>query len=236
MFLYLIKAVISPKVKISIYRARLLASWGTLVRLTKSSIGWCWNSHAIFSSASCNVGILAKAFRSCNLTTCSHIHTQPAALPTFGMIMPISGRSSLEFENKRQRRDYFQLVHSILVDGPVKKTQWSHLPIVFSEENVDLLSFPPHRCTGHWRQHTRLDHRKNPGRHGKLCRYNLFKHLWPHEHRPQPPAASGCPAHRLRGQTCKCPRKDNSSSILRGSLKPKDRTCYLRCRGNELPL
>ena len=29
-----------------------------------------------------------------------------------------------------------------MVEGPVKKTQWSHLPIVFSEEDVDLLSFP----------------------------------------------------------------------------------------------
>ena len=29
-----------------------------------------------------------------------------------------------------------------MVEGTVKKTQWSHLPIVFFEEDVDLLSFP----------------------------------------------------------------------------------------------
>jgi hypothetical protein len=69
-------------------------------------------------------------------------NAQPAALPTFGMIMPISGGSSLEFENKKQRRNYFRQVHSIMVDGPVQKTQWSHMPIVFSEEDVNLLSFP----------------------------------------------------------------------------------------------
>ena len=46
-------------------------------------------------------------------------NTQPAVLPTFGMIMPISGGSSLEFENKKQRRNYFRQVHSIMVDGPV---------------------------------------------------------------------------------------------------------------------
>jgi len=57
------------------------------------------------------------------------------------MIMPISGGSSLEFENKRQRKNYFRQVHSIMVDGPVLKTQWSHMPIVFSEEDVNLLSF-----------------------------------------------------------------------------------------------
>jgi len=34
-------------------------------------------------------------------------NAQPSALPTFGMIMPISGGSSLEFENKKQRRNYF---------------------------------------------------------------------------------------------------------------------------------
>ena len=96
--------------------------------------------------------------------------------------------------------------------------------------------FSPHRCTGHRRQHTRLDHQKNPGRHGKLRRYHLRKHLRSHEHRLQPSAASRCPAHRLRGQTSKRPRKDNSSSILWGSLKPKDRTRNLRCRRNELPL
>ena len=28
------------------------------------------------------------------------------------------------------------------MDGPVKKTQWSHMPIVFYEKDVDLLSFP----------------------------------------------------------------------------------------------
>ena len=28
------------------------------------------------------------------------------------------------------------------MDGPVKKIQWSHMPITFSEEDVDLLSLP----------------------------------------------------------------------------------------------
>jgi len=46
-------------------------------------------------------------------------NAQAAALPTFGMIIPISGGSSLEFENKKQRKNYFRQVHSIMVDGPV---------------------------------------------------------------------------------------------------------------------
>jgi hypothetical protein len=64
------------------------------------------------------------------------------ALPTFGMIMPITGGSSLEFENKRQRCNYFREVHNILVDGLVVKTQWSHMPITFSEQDINLVSYP----------------------------------------------------------------------------------------------
>jgi hypothetical protein len=64
------------------------------------------------------------------------------ALPTFGTIMPIVGGSLLEFENKRQRRDYFRQVHRILVDGLVVKTQWSHMPITFFEQDVNLISYP----------------------------------------------------------------------------------------------
>jgi len=40
------------------------------------------------------------------------------------MIMPISEGSSLEFGNKRQRRDYFRQVHSIMLEGVFKRTQW----------------------------------------------------------------------------------------------------------------
>ena len=39
------------------------------------------------------------------------------ALPTFGMIMAISGGSSLEFDNKRQIKNYFRQVHSIISEG-----------------------------------------------------------------------------------------------------------------------
>jgi hypothetical protein len=50
--------------------------------------------------------------------------------------------SSLDFENKQQRRDYFQQVHNIMVDGPVVKTQWSHIPISFSEQDANIISYP----------------------------------------------------------------------------------------------
>jgi len=58
------------------------------------------------------------------------------------MITPISEGSSLEFENKRQRKNYFGQVHSILPEGIFKRTQWSQSPVTFSEEDVQLLSYP----------------------------------------------------------------------------------------------
>src|SRR6185312_11076584 len=67
---------------------------------------------------------------------------QTTTLSSFGMIMRISGGSTLEFQNKRQRKDYFRQVNSILVDGPAKKTPWSHMPITFSEEDMNLNSYP----------------------------------------------------------------------------------------------
>ena len=45
-------------------------------------------------------------------------NSQPAALPTFGMIMPISGGSTLDFENKRQRR--------LLQTGPLHRLRRSN--------------------------------------------------------------------------------------------------------------
>ena len=58
------------------------------------------------------------------------------------MIMPIFGGSYLEFENKRQRKNYFRQVHSIMPEGLYKRTQWSQSPVTFSEEDVQLIRYP----------------------------------------------------------------------------------------------
>ena len=49
-------------------------------------------------------------------------NSQPSALPTFRMIVLISRGSTLDFENKRQHRDYFRQVHCIVSEGPTKRT------------------------------------------------------------------------------------------------------------------
>jgi hypothetical protein len=47
---------------------------------------------------------------------------QSEALPTIGMIMPISGCLATEFESKKHRSNYFREVQNICVEGKVVKT------------------------------------------------------------------------------------------------------------------
>lgn len=56
------------------------------------------------------------------------------------MIMPILGGSSMEFENERQRNNYFREVHTIINDGPVARPEWAKVPICFTEEDFRLKS------------------------------------------------------------------------------------------------
>jgi hypothetical protein len=48
----------------------------------------------------------------------------------------------MDHENNNQRRNYFRRVNSILMEGPYKKTRWPHLPITFSEEDLQLKDYP----------------------------------------------------------------------------------------------
>jgi hypothetical protein len=54
----------------------------------------------------------------------------------------IIGGSNTDFETKRQCRDYYREVNHIAVEGPITQTKWSHIPITFSAQDVNLTSFP----------------------------------------------------------------------------------------------
>jgi hypothetical protein len=73
--------------------------------------------------------ICEPAQQSSNLTTHDKIHT-------------IIGGSNANFENKRQWIDYYRQVNHVVVDDPVIKTKWSHMPITFSVEDINLVAFP----------------------------------------------------------------------------------------------
>jgi hypothetical protein len=63
-------------------------------------------------------------------------------LPTIGMILLIAGGSSMEFQTKKQKKDYLRLVNNVVVQGPVRCTDWSKTPITFLEQDLQLESYP----------------------------------------------------------------------------------------------
>jgi hypothetical protein len=64
----------------------------------------------------------------------------PKALPSFGTIMPITGGSTMEFETKKQRNNYFKSMNTIINDGPAARPEWAKVPITFTEEDFRLKS------------------------------------------------------------------------------------------------
>jgi hypothetical protein len=48
----------------------------------------------------------------------------------------------LNFENKRQKREYYHQVSHVAVEGQIMQTKWSHMPLTFTEVDTKLVSFP----------------------------------------------------------------------------------------------
>ena len=65
-----------------------------------------------------------------------------AIVPSRGRILTIIGGNSMDHENNSQRRNYFRRVNSISMEGTYKETRWSHLPITFLEEDLQLKYYP----------------------------------------------------------------------------------------------
>jgi hypothetical protein len=40
------------------------------------------------------------------------------------------------------RRDYYREGNHVVVEGPITQTKWSHIPITFSTQDVNLALFP----------------------------------------------------------------------------------------------
>jgi hypothetical protein len=54
--------------------------------------------------------------------------------------MPTTGGSTMEFDTKRQRNNYFKSVNTIINDGPAARPEWAKVPITFTEEDFRLKS------------------------------------------------------------------------------------------------
>jgi hypothetical protein len=72
--------------------------------------------------------------------TTSVVNTN-AIILSRGRILTITGGNSMEHENNSQKRNYFRRVNSISMEGPYKKTRWSHLSISFSKEDLKLKDY-----------------------------------------------------------------------------------------------
>jgi hypothetical protein len=52
------------------------------------------------------------------------------------LVLPITGGSSLEPANKKQKKEAQRRVQHVGVQGPFIKSKWSHIPITFSQEDL----------------------------------------------------------------------------------------------------
>jgi hypothetical protein len=57
-------------------------------------------------------------------------------------VLPITGSSTSEPTNKRQNKEAQRRVQHVGVQGPFIKSKWSHIPITFSQEDLQLKDYP----------------------------------------------------------------------------------------------
>jgi hypothetical protein len=58
------------------------------------------------------------------------------------LVLPITSGSSSEPANKKQKKEAQRRVHYVGVQGPFIKSKWSHIPITFSQEDLQLKDYP----------------------------------------------------------------------------------------------
>jgi hypothetical protein len=57
------------------------------------------------------------------------------------LTLPITGGSSFEPNNKKQKKEAQRRVQHVGVSGPYIKTKWSHVPITFSQDDLHLKDY-----------------------------------------------------------------------------------------------
>jgi hypothetical protein len=67
---------------------------------------------------------------------------QVVAPSAMKLVLPITGGSSSEPTNKRQKKEAQRRVQHVGVQGPFIKSKWSHIPITFSQEDLQLKDYP----------------------------------------------------------------------------------------------
>jgi hypothetical protein len=58
------------------------------------------------------------------------------------LVLPITSGSCSKLANKKQKKEAQRKVHHVGVQGPFIKSKWSHIPITFSQEDLQLKDYP----------------------------------------------------------------------------------------------
>jgi hypothetical protein len=58
------------------------------------------------------------------------------------LVLPITGGLGSEPANKKQKKEAQRRVQHVGVQGPFIKSKWSHIPITFSQEDLQLKDYP----------------------------------------------------------------------------------------------
>jgi hypothetical protein len=58
------------------------------------------------------------------------------------LVLPITGGSSSELANKKQKKETQRRVQHVGVQGSFIKSKWSRIPITFSKEDLQLKDYP----------------------------------------------------------------------------------------------
>jgi hypothetical protein len=69
-------------------------------------------------------------------------NNQVIAPSTTKLVLPITGGSNSEPANKKQKKEAQRRLHHVGVQGPFIKSKWSHIPITFSQEDLQLKDYP----------------------------------------------------------------------------------------------
>jgi hypothetical protein len=68
-------------------------------------------------------------------------YNQAEAPSTTKLVFLITGGSGSEPANKKQKKEAQRRVHHVGVQGPFIKSKWSHIPITFSQEDLQLKDY-----------------------------------------------------------------------------------------------
>jgi hypothetical protein len=74
--------------------------------------------------------------------TLASFNNQVVASSVTKLVLPITGGSSSELANKKQNKEAQRRVQHVGVQGPFVRSKWSHIPITFSQEDLQLKDYP----------------------------------------------------------------------------------------------